>query len=139
MTPSTWVFDPHSGGNKIPTRKQGQIHQRILQHAEQHYAGRYLRIDARFRGQFCYIDAYIEPQLPDEFDEQLFGVSRQEHIERMRNTPTHLCRLRYFSDDRWSMALYTYSNEKYEPCMFDDGDWFGTPEQAFDASSVYLV
>jgi len=139
MSPSTWVFDPQSGGNKIPTSKQGRIRQRILQHAEQHYAGRYLRIDVRFRGQFCYIDAYIEPQVSDDFNEQLIGVSRQEHIERMRGTPMHLCRLRYFSDDRWSMAFYTYSNEKYEPCMFDDGEWFGTPEQAFNASSVYLT
>ncbi len=36
------------------------------------------------------------------------------------------------------MDFYTYSHEKYEPCVFDDGDWMGTPEQAFDASSVYL-
>jgi hypothetical protein len=139
MAPSTWVFDPQSGGNKIPAGKQQRIRQRILQHAEQHYAGRYLCIDVRFRGQFCYIDAFVEPQVSDDFNEQLLGVSRQEHIERIRGTPMHLCRLRYFSDNRWSMAFYTYSNEKYEPCVFNDGDWFGTVEQAFDASSVYLT
>lgn len=135
---TTWVFDPQSGGNKIPTTKQGRIRQGILQHAEQHYAGRYAWIDVRFRAQFCYIDAYVEPQLSDDFDEQLIGVSREEFIERRRNSPIHLCRLRYFSDDRWSMAFYTYSNDKYQPCMFPDGDWFGTPERAFDTSSVYL-
>jgi len=36
------------------------------------------------------------------------------------------------------MALYTYSNEKYEPCFFDDGGWTGTPEQAFQIAAVYL-
>ena len=34
---------------------------RLLAHAEKHYAGRYARLDARFKGALCYIDAYTEP------------------------------------------------------------------------------
>ena len=139
MVGTTWVYDPHSGGTKIPDRVKDGIRQRILKHAGAHYAGKYLRIEVRFRSQFCYIDAYTEPHLSDDYDPQLLGVSRDQHIEQMRNTPTHLCRLRYFGDEeRWSMDFFTYSHEKYEPCVFNDGSWQGTPEQAFDASAVYL-
>jgi hypothetical protein len=134
-----WVYDPQSGGKKIPDAIRPRLRQRILDHAEKHYAGKYNRIDVRFRGQFCYIDAYTEPHVAAHYDPQLYGESRKEHIERLRNTPTHLCRLRYFGDEnRWSMAFYTYSHEKYEPSVFRHGGWHGTPEEAFDTSAVYL-
>ena len=56
------------------------------------------------------------------------------------NTPTHLCRLRYFGDEnKWGFAFYTYSNEKYELSVFPNGEFFGTPEEAFATSAnVYL-
>lgn len=139
MPRKVWVYDPQSGGVKIPEKVQSRIDTRILAHAEKHHAGKYTRIDVRFRGKFCYIDAYTEPYVPEDYDADLYGKSRNEYIERLRNTPTHLCRLRYFGDeDRWSMAFYTYSHETYEPCVFDSGSWHGTPEEAFDTSAVYL-
>ena len=33
---------------------------------------------------------------------------------------------------------YTYSQEKYEPCMFADGSFQGPPEVAFEIGAVYL-
>jgi len=36
------------------------------------------------------------------------------------------------------MAFYTYSNEKYEPCFFNNGTFQGTPEESFDTAAVYL-
>ena len=36
------------------------------------------------------------------------------------------------------MAFYTYSNEKYEPCMFRNGTFVGTPEEAFEIAAIYL-
>ncbi len=139
MPRKMWVYDPQSGGVKIPQKMQPRIRQRLLEHAEKHYAGKYNRIDVRFRGQFCYIDAYTEPYVPRHYNPKLYGESRKEHIERLRKIPTHLCRLRYFGDeDRWTMAFYTYSHETYEPCFFDNGTWHGTPEEAFDTSAVYL-
>jgi hypothetical protein len=140
MAKYVWVYDPQSGGVKIPESVQPRIRERILKHAEQNYAGKYNRIDVRFRGVFCYIDAYTEPHVPEEgYNIELFGEPRAARIARLRNFPTHLCRLRYFGkDDRWSMAFYTYSHEKYEPCYFDNGTWEGTPEEAFDTSAVYL-
>jgi len=135
----TWVSDPHSGGLKIPTRVQESTKQRILAYADAHYAGKYTRLDIRFRGQFCYIDAYTEPSVPADFPPPGFPESREEYLARIGSIPTHLCRIRYFGDaDSWTFAFYTYSHEKYEPCVFDNGTFYGTPEEAFESAAVYL-
>ena len=79
------------------------------------------------------------PDVPADYDEKLYGDSREEHAERLRNTPIHLCRLRYFSGtDSWSLAFFSYSSEAYEPCLFPRGSWTGTPEEAFETSALYL-
>jgi hypothetical protein len=133
-----WVFDPQSGGVKIPPRVQEETRRRILAYAEEHYKGKYTRLDIRFRGVFCYIDAYREPDVPRGWPPKDWGISRADYIEQLRNTSLHLCRLRYFSHDQWSLGFFTYSNEKYEPCVFKNGDWFGTPEEAFAIGATYL-
>jgi hypothetical protein len=81
----TWVYDPHSGGVKIPENVKQRTTQRILAYAEKHYAGKYKRIDVRFKAQFCYIDAYIEPYIPDNFDPSRFRETREEFYERVSN------------------------------------------------------
>ena len=139
MARRTWVYDPQSGGRQIPDSIKPRINQRIQDYAEKHYAGKYARIDVRFHGKFCYIDAYTEPEEPEESLLKITGETREEFLKRLRNSPIHLCRLRYFGDEnRWSMAFYTYSHEKYEPCIFPHGSWEGTPEEAFATSAVYL-
>jgi hypothetical protein len=118
---------------------QERTRRRILAHAEKHHAGRYTRIEVRFRRQFCYIDAYVEPNLPPGYDARQPGESHEECLERIANTPVHLCRLRYFGDrELWSMAFYTYSHDTYAPSVFCTGSFQGTPEEAFDTSAVYL-
>ena len=137
-----WILDPHSGGVKIPEAVKTATRDRILKYAEQHYAGKYIRIDVRFRNQLCYIDAYKEPMiLPEsEYNAEHWGESREARLERLRNMPIHLCRLRYFGgENQWSMAFFAYSSESYKPCYFRNGTFFGTPEEAFEASSGYLV
>lgn len=112
-----WHYNPHAGGTKIPANAQQRIRARVLAHAARCHGGTYDRIDVRFRGPLCYIDAYRDAS-PD---------------------PLHLVRLRYFGNqDRWSLAFYTYSHERYEPCVFPDGSFTGTPEDAFDVGAVYL-
>jgi hypothetical protein len=133
-----WVYDPHSGGVKIPKTVQVRTRQRILVHAEKHYSGRYVSLDIRFRGALCYIDAYVEPDVPTNWPPKDWHETREQAIQRLRKTPTHLVRLRYFDENRWSVAFYTYSNEKYEPAMFPTGSFEGTPEEAFDMGAVYL-
>jgi len=36
------------------------------------------------------------------------------------------------------MAIYTYRHEEYEPCVFDNGSFLGTLEEAFETSAVYF-
>lgn len=112
-----WVFNPHVGGSAISPQVQTRIRSRITAYAAKTCAGKYDRIEVRFRGALCYVDAYCDSS----------------------SQPVHLVRLRYFgTDDRWSMAFYTYSHERYEPCVFADGTFHGSPEDAFDIGAVYL-
>ena len=61
MARKRWQFDPNSGGVTIPEHKRGEVKRRLEKYAAENYAGRYTRLEVRFRGQFCYIDAYTEP------------------------------------------------------------------------------
>lgn len=141
MPRGSWVFDPDSGGVKITDPVKRRTEARIRQVAEAEFAGRYTRLDIRFRGQFCYIDAYTEPEpLGEGWPPPDWPETREQYLERLRATPTHLCRLRYFGgDDRWSFGFYTYSNERYELSMFPSGEFLGSPEEAFRVSArMYL-
>ena len=88
-------------------------------------------LDIRFKAQFCYIDVYQEPPEPDQDWSPAWSETREEYIERLRNTPLHLCRLRYFGDDRWGYAFYTYSHDKYELTVYPDGDFSASQRRLF--------
>lgn len=140
MMKKVWMYDPHSGGAKIPPSLQNEVRERILRHAETRGKNKFTRIDVRFRGALCYIDAYREPDEPSPELLKIAGETRDEYRERLRNQPIHLCRLRYLGPSRnaWSVAFFTYSNEKYEPTFFPTGKMEGTPEEGFDVGAVYL-
>jgi hypothetical protein len=134
-----WMRDPNSGGVKIKPEVQERITKRILRHAEKNYAGKYLRLGIRYKGAFCYIDAFVEPPKPSPQMLKNRGETLEKYYERMRNFPLHLCRLRYFGDDdKWSLAFYTYSHEAYQLCVFHSGNFYGTPEEGFDVGATYL-
>jgi hypothetical protein len=112
---------------------------RIVEHGQRRYTGRYTRLAVRFKGALCYIDAFIEPELPTQRGLQALGETREQYLERLREVPIHLCRLRYFgNEDAWTLAFFTYSNERYSPCVFPSGSDHGTPEEALDVGAVYL-
>ena len=138
MAPRGWVFDPHSGGVAIPEHTRRRVIARVEQYAAAHYTGKYTRLAFRFRGPLCYIDAFVEPEPPSKAMLEQTGESREQFLARMRELPLHLCRLRHFAEDRWSMAFFTYSAERYEPCTFPDGSFFGVPEEAFALAAGYL-
>jgi hypothetical protein len=138
MARKRWQFDPNSGGVKIPEHKRGEVKRRLEKYAAENYAGRYTRLDIRFRGKFCYVDAYTEPFVAEGWPPDDWPETREQMVERLRNTPVHLCRLRYFGGDEWGFAFFTYSNEKYTFSVFPDGRFTGIPEDAFEASAVYL-
>jgi hypothetical protein len=123
----------------VPPAVQQRTEQRIRAHAEARYAGRYARLDIRFRGALCYIDAYTESDEPSANLLAALRETREQFLERLRATPMHLCRLRYFGDEeQWSLAFFTYSNERYTPCAFPNGTFYGTPEEALEIGAVYL-
>ncbi|MGA2659374.1 MAG: hypothetical protein ABSH34_17860 [Verrucomicrobiota bacterium] len=135
-----WTYDPHSAGVKIPPQLQVETRGRILRYAEDHYRGKFTRIDVQFRGALCYIDAYMEPFPPSPQILKANGETRAAYMERLRNVPTHLCRLRYLGPYRnaWSVAFFTHSHERYEPTFFENGRLEGTPEEGFEVGAVYL-
>ena len=124
-----WIFAPDRGGVRIPETVQRQTAERIRGSAERHFVGQYTQLDIRFRGQFCYIDAYRDPEpLGPNWPPPDWPETREERVERLRTTPVHLCRLRYFGDD-----------ERYQLPVFPSGEFLGPPEDAFQASAeVYL-
>ena len=139
MTPKQWIFNPKSDSIKIPPAVQADVEKCIQTVGEKEFKGKYTRLEIRFKNQFCYIDAYTEPVLTNSWPPANWSETREEYAERLRNTPVHLCRLRYFGADQWGFAFYTYSHDKYELSMYDDGQFIGIPEQAFLISAnVYL-
>ncbi len=136
-----WVDDPDSGGVRVPDAVRLRTEARIRRLAEERFAGRYTKLDIRFRSQFCYVDAYTEPEpLTPGWPPADWPETREAYQERLRETPTHLCRLRYFGDEeRWGFAFYTYSGSRYELSVFPSGEFFGPPEDAFAVSAnAYL-
>jgi len=136
----SWARNPDAGGVKIKEDVKQRTKKRILEYAAEHYEGKYTRLEVRFRGQFCYVDAYVEPSVSEDWPVSDWGESRDEHVEHLRNTPTHLFRLRFLGDEnRWAFAFFAYSSETYELSILPNGDFFGTPEDALDAASCYFA
>lgn len=136
-TGKQWSRMPDSGGRKIPESVKISTEKRIRDYLETEFAGHFTRLDIRFRNQFCYVDAYTEPDLTPGWPPADWPESREEYVERLRNTPTHLCRLRYFGDmEHWGFAFYTYSHERYELSIFPTGQFYGPPEPAVHVSAA---
>ena len=97
------------------------------------------RLVVRFRGQFCYVDAFVEPKLTSGWPPADWPETKKQYTKRLRNTPTHLCRLQYFGKDQWGFGFYTCRHDSYERTFYPDGQILGTPEAAFTVSaSMYL-
>lgn len=124
---------------KIIDAVKRRIEQRINDYAEANLVGRYTRLDIRFRGEFCYLDAYTEPEpLPDDWPPPGFSETREEHIERMRNTPFHLFRLKYLGNmEEWGLSFYSYAQNKYEESVLPNGSFYASPEEALETAAEF--
>lgn len=112
-----WVYDPQSGGVKITPSKQNMFLQKADTFARTRpWFGTY-QLKVQFKEQFCYVKA----------------------VRQGEKKPFSLCRLRYFRDNIWSMAIYTYSNSSYQPCYFSNGTWEGSLEEAIEMCEGYLT
>lgn len=110
-----WCFDPQSGGAKIPPANYSLIISQAEVHATKRTWYPRFKLKLRFKNQFCYLDAFEEGK-------EAFPVGR----------------LRYFDRSGWTLAFYAYSSESYKPCVFRNGGWYGTIEEAIDICSVYF-
>lgn len=112
MAKYIWQYDPHSGGVTIPRHQYDEIKRRLMTHIK--VIAPNVTLEIKFRSQFCYINT----------------------LEDNQSMPA--CRMRYFDKDVWSFAFYTYSNEKYEPCLLLSGNAQGTPEEILEACIIYF-
>ena len=119
MTAGGWTFAPDADGVKITESTKHEVGRRLETYAAKHFAGRYTSLRIRFRGAFCYVDAFTA----DAAEE-----------------PMQLCRLRHFARERWTLGFFKYSDEKYELCFVDAANGFMcTVEQGFAvAANAYL-
>ena len=110
-----WCFDPQSGGDKIPITEYNAISDQVTAYMQsQKWYPKY-QLTVRYKGQFCYVDAV-------ENSQEKFAV----------------CRLRYFGKNSWSIGFFAYSSDSYKPCLFRNGKWLGTLEDAITTCSVYF-
>lgn len=110
-----WVYDPHSGGVKIPPENYWDINKEIDDYARTRPWYSKVKLKIRFKSQFCYIDTQADS------DER----------------PFQLCRLRNLNRG-WSFALYTYSHERYEPCIFSNGEWTGSIHDILEICEPFI-
>ena len=115
-----WGFDPHAGAVKISSARKSEVEERIKRYAREKLKAKCDRVEVRFRGALCYVTA-----LQTEPDGKEYRFP--------------LCRLRHFDLERWSIALFTWSNERYEPCIIPPGNWVGTIEECLDLGTTFLV
>ncbi len=117
----------------IPESVCRPLQDRLEKHARTAWNERCARVQVRFRGEYAYIDAF-------ESNPWVMPDASEEEKERIRQTPTKLCRLTWTGDpDSWVFAFYKYSDERYEPSITLDGSFTGSPESCFDtAAQAYL-
>lgn len=82
-----WMRHPDAGGVKIPPAVRARATERINRHAQACYTGKFARLDIRFRGVFCYIDAYTEPEEPSAELLKITGETREHYLERCGRCP----------------------------------------------------
>ena len=108
-----WGFDPAVSSTKVPTELHETINNKLIEHINK--IAPHIKLSIRFRSKFCYIDS----------------------VEDGQNMP--LCRLSYHGNiEAWSLSFYTYSNDKYQECIFTSGNLHGSLEDALESCSIYF-
>lgn len=114
---SPWVYTPHSGGQKIPPRTQEEICKTVADYSCSRPWHPEYQLVIRFRSQFCYIDTNNTKD----------------------NNQYQLCRLGYFKVGNFSLALFVYSHERYEPTIFSNGKQQGSLVEALELCELFIV
>ena len=110
------VYDPQSGGSKIKAQDHSIFRQQAEKFAKVRPWSSKYELTLRFKNQFC-----------------CFGF-----LKNGDDMEVPLGRLRYFKDNVWSLAFFTYSNETYQPCVFLNGELEGTLEDGIKTCEEYI-
>jgi len=106
---------------RVPAEVQGALRARLERHVRSKWQRSGAEIVVRFRGAFAYVGAITRQDRGDELASPLFWLAFLGDV------------------DRWTFALFKYSDENYELCLGASGSFVATPEQAFDcAARLYL-
>jgi hypothetical protein len=111
----------------IPAPVQEALLRRLEYRLRAKWSRAQVDVVVKFRSRFAYV-GYVD-QSP-----------RKASQDGRELVPFPLFRLGYQGDPAlWLFSLFTYSNERYEPCIGASGDFTASPEQAFDcAARLYL-
>jgi hypothetical protein len=111
----------------IPAEVQGALRARLERHVRLNWRRSGAEIVVCFRGAFAYVGAITHQ------DRATSGAAGDD-------LASPLFRLAFLGDvDRWTFALFKYSDENYELCLGASGSFVATPEKAFDcAARLYL-
>ena len=88
-----WVYAPHSGGVDIPDRVREKTRQRILTSASSTFPANIPASKCASRESSVTSTHIPNLKLPPGWPPPDFPETREQHIERLRNIPTHLRRL----------------------------------------------
>ena len=111
-----WVYDPHSGGIKISPRHHQEISRQITSYEQTRSWYPKIKLKTRISGQFCYILTVED-----------------------NKKPMPLCRLRHFVLERWSLAVFTYSNDRYTPVNLNGEKDQGTIAEALNIAESFII
>jgi hypothetical protein len=114
-------------GRAIPEPIQEALRRRLDLHLRSKWPQARIDLAIHFRGRFAYV-GYVER-------------AGKEADPKAGATPFPLFRLVYQgSPSSWLFSLFTYSNERYEPCLGASGDFAASPEESLDcAARLYLA
>ena len=96
-----------------------------------------IRLDVRFFKSFCTIRIYQEPLGSFRSCSQKIRDT-EDMREKLRNTPSPLCRLTYISRNIWNLSIYNFCKDRYEPSPFLTGLMEGTPEEGLETAMEYF-
>jgi hypothetical protein len=100
-----------------PKRLKELVEDTVDHHASlTHPSMRLQEVTIRWKGSFGYMDAW--------------AGEGDDNDERIR-----LCRIEYLGDD-WAFALYDPATETYQDTILRNGQYTGTPDDAYDTAAI---
>jgi hypothetical protein len=109
------MHNPHAGGTTIPSAVRQETERRIRAYAEKRYAGAFSRLDIRFHGALCYIDAYVEPDPPSRRLLHVLDETRGQYLDRVRERSMDEIGRILIAQPLWPSAAKSHNESSNKP------------------------